>query len=60
MCVEIASEKFLDQKMDYIHNNPVNAKLVMDPIDYKWSSANFYENGDKGEFEFLDNNYFEE
>ncbi|MBK6858800.1 MAG: transposase [Saprospiraceae bacterium] len=60
LCVEIVSENFFIQKTEYIHNNPVNAMLVKDPIDYKWSSANFYETGDPSEFEFLDCSLFEE
>ena len=30
------------QKLNYIHANPVRAGLVMDPIDYPWSSASAY------------------
>ena len=35
------------QKLDYIHNNPLAEpwKLVIDPCDYKYSSASFYEKG---------------
>ncbi len=29
----------------YIHNNPVRAELVRDTVDWKWSSARFWENG---------------
>lgn len=29
--------------IDYIHNNPVDAKLVTAPGQYRWSSAAFYE-----------------
>jgi len=41
----IVSEKFLIQKLNYIHFNPVRGrwKLVEDYRDYKHSSAAFYE-----------------
>jgi len=40
----IFSTEFLEQKMDYIHNNPCQPqwKLVELPEDYPWSSARFY------------------
>ena len=43
----IFSEKFLFQKMDYIHSNPVTGKwnLAKDPTQYRHSSALFYESG---------------
>ncbi len=39
------SEKMLEQKLDYIHTNPVKGKwsLVDDFTDYPHSSASFYE-----------------
>lgn len=30
------------EKMEYIHNNPVNAGLVKRAVDYRWSSASWY------------------
>lgn len=38
------TEKFLRQKLDYIHNNPISGKwsLVDDPAMYPFSSAGFY------------------
>ncbi len=41
----IATEKFLLQKLNYIHRNPVSGKwnLVVDYTDYEHSSAPFYE-----------------
>src|SRR5690606_346713 len=41
------SEKMLEQKLDYIHHNPVRGKwnLVEDFTLYKHSSASFYEFG---------------
>ena len=38
----IYSNKFIRQKMDYIHNNPVNEKIVTMPEDYYFSSARNY------------------
>jgi hypothetical protein len=38
----------IEQKLDYIHNS-VQGKwmLAYDPLSYKYSSARYYENGDK-------------
>jgi putative transposase len=43
----IFSNKFMEQKLDYIHNNPVRAGIVDKPEDYRYSSARDYagENG---------------
>ncbi len=43
----IFSEKFLLQKLDYIHFNPISGKwnLANDYVLYEHSSASFYENG---------------
>ncbi|MBM91750.1 MAG: hypothetical protein CMJ35_09090 [Phycisphaerae bacterium] len=38
----IFTEYELQQKIDYIHMNPVVRGLVARPIDYKWSSMNWY------------------
>ena len=38
----IYSNKFIKQKMDYIHNNPVMEKIVTMPEDYYFSSARNY------------------
>ena len=37
----IYSDKFLFQKMSYIHNNPVRAGIVENPEDYLYSSARY-------------------
>jgi putative transposase len=41
---DVVSPEFLWQKMEYIHNNPVQPhwRLVDKPEDYDWSSARFY------------------
>ena len=38
----IYSNKFIRQKIDYIHNNPVKDKIVTLPEDYYFSSARNY------------------
>jgi putative transposase len=43
----LCSTAFLDEKMNYIHNNPVRAELVANPEDYLYSSARGY-SGEKG------------
>jgi putative transposase len=43
----LISNKFKQQKLDYIHNNPVAAGLVDEPEFYKYSSASDYA-GQKG------------
>lgn len=45
----IYSEWFLRQKLGYIHNNPVRAKMVKEGQDYLYTSAkNYYLNDDSG------------
>ena len=39
---EIHSTDFLNQKLEYIHNNPVRAEMVVSPEDYLYSSAKDY------------------
>jgi REP element-mobilizing transposase RayT len=36
--IQIYSEKFFNQKLTYIHENPLKSQLVKDPADYPWSS----------------------
>lgn len=40
--VLLYSNKFIQQKLSYIHNNPVKAGLVENPEDYLYSSARNY------------------
>ena len=42
----IFSEQFLRQKLNYIHRNPVRAKLVEKPEDYAYSSYRNYVSND--------------
>ena len=45
--IEIFSKEIFDQKLEYIHNNPLQErwKMVAYPVEYKYSSASFYELG---------------
>jgi putative transposase len=38
-----STDKF-DEKLEYMHNNPVVAGLIETAVNWKWSSARFYEN----------------
>ncbi len=42
---ELATSAFMDQKLRYIHDNPVKAGLVLCSEHYKWSSAGEYAGG---------------
>ncbi len=46
--VELDSDNIFYQKLAYVHNNPVVAGIVSDPVNYKWSSAADYQTRDKG------------
>jgi hypothetical protein len=46
--MNIFSVDFLQQKVDYIHNNPVRNGLVDLPEHYCYSSARDYYTGQKG------------
>ncbi|NOX85106.1 MAG: transposase [Chlorobi bacterium] len=51
--IELTSNRMMDQKLDYLHNNPVEQGFVNRPEDYPWSSmANYI--GEKGMIE-IDN-----
>ena len=54
LSIDLWSPDVFMQKLDYIHNNPLQDKwkLCEFPEDYKYSSAKFYENGDD-EFDLL-------
>ena len=43
--IELWSNKVLDEKIDYIHNNPVQEGYVFRPEDYLYSSAIDYAGG---------------
>lgn len=43
--IELWSPKVIDQKLDYIYNNPVEAGFVLEPHFWKYSSAIDYSGG---------------
>jgi putative transposase len=49
LSVFMYNKKILEQKLDYIHFNPLQEhwKLVIDPSDYYFSTCSFYERGEK-------------
>ena len=52
LSIELISDKGYQQKLDYIHYNPVHAGLCNLPEEYRYSSASFYELN-KTEWDFL-------
>lgn len=52
--IELFTVAVFNQKMEYIHYNPVKAGLCINPEDYYYSSAIFYYDG-KDNFEMLSN-----
>jgi putative transposase len=36
----------VNEKLEYMHNNPVAARLTLTALDWRWSSARFYEKGE--------------
>ncbi|MEZ5145791.1 MAG: hypothetical protein R2759_01585 [Bacteroidales bacterium] len=40
--IELTDNKIMDQKLGYIHNNPVKAGFVIEPEYYPYSSARDY------------------
>lgn len=54
LAILLESKSMLEQKLDYIHNNPLHERwnLASRPENYSWSSASFYENNDK-KFAFM-------
>jgi len=52
LCVELFTPAVCDQKLDYIHNNPVKAGICDSPEQYYFSSAKYYIDG-SDKFNFL-------
>ena len=50
--IALWSPGVFNQKLEYIHYNPVKAGLCKYPVDYKYSSARFYEKNER-DWEFL-------
>ena len=46
-CKHCYTSPFIQQKLNYIHNNPVKAGFVSNPEDYIHSSAKFYMAGSR-------------
>ncbi len=46
--VVISSERMLNIKLNYIHNNPVKKGYVDYPSEWKYSSAKYYQDGIEG------------
>jgi hypothetical protein len=40
--VELSDNEMIDQRLEYLHNNPVEAGIVEKPEDYLYSSARDY------------------
>jgi len=40
--IELSNQKITAQKLDYLHNNPVEAGIVLSPEEYLYSSAKNY------------------
>lgn len=53
--IELNTNQIIDSRVNYIHENPVTAGFVSDPMDWKYSSAGDY-GGEKGliDIAFLD------
>lgn len=45
--IELYSNHVIEQKIDYVHNNPVESGFVIEPHEWKYSSARNY-SGEKG------------
>ena len=45
--IEIWSLKVFEQKLNYIHNNPLETGFVSNPVDWKYSSARNYSDDDQ-------------
>jgi len=50
---EMTNRLILNQKIEYIHNNPVKRGLVLKPEDWKYSSARYYLTGEQSELVLL-------
>ncbi|MEI9946633.1 MAG: transposase [Chitinophagaceae bacterium] len=45
LSIELRTDKVYQQKLDYVHWNPVRAGICKLPEEYKYSSASFYHTG---------------
>lgn len=49
--IELTTNEMMDQRLAYIHNNPLEAGFVDNPSAWVWSSCSDYEKGIKGKLE---------
>ena len=49
--IELTTNGMLEQRLNYLHENPVNAGIVYEPQDYVYSSAIDYYSDEKGKIE---------
>ncbi len=54
LSVDLYSEQVFNQKLNYIHSNPVKACLCNMPEEYEYSSADYYELK-KSKWDFIPN-----
>ena len=47
LSIELFNPAVFEQKLDYIHDNPVRAKLCLNAEDYQYSMAKYYHTGGK-------------
>jgi REP element-mobilizing transposase RayT len=59
---ECRNNKFIKQKLDYIHDNPCKGvwNLAMNAIDYPHSSAKYYQTGEQGIYAITSYTYLED
>ena len=50
---EVIQFLMLQQKLDYLHDNPVVAEIVDEPEEYRYSSARDYYTKKKGPLEIV-------
>jgi hypothetical protein len=51
--IALSTEKIMHQKLDYLHNNPVEAGFVEKAEDWLYSSAKQYYTGQKGMIDII-------
>jgi len=51
--IELSSNEMMDQRLDYVHYNPVKAGFVDSPEDWLWSSAMDYYGVGRGKLDLL-------
>ena len=50
---ELSTYEMIDQRLNYIHNNLLEAGFVDDPAAWQWSSCASYEKGVKGKLDLV-------